>query len=65
MRVTVGSLESQFVNDIDPYSGSLTIPAPLAREINSDDAWLDFQCRMSLAEERIARAKPPGNHRET
>lgn len=37
------SLGSQFINDMDPYSGSSTRPAQLAVEVSSDDGWEDFQ----------------------
>ncbi len=43
MKKSLQSLSSQFINDIDPYLGRNTVPAPLAVELDSDEAWQDFQ----------------------
>ena len=43
MKKVSRSLSSQFINDIDPYSGSNTMPAQLAVELSSEHNWEDFQ----------------------
>lgn len=43
MKKNFQGLSSQFINDIDPYLGRNTVPAPLAVELNSEEAWQDFQ----------------------
>ena len=36
-------MASQFINDLDPYLGRLSIPTPVAVELDTDAAWQDFQ----------------------
>lgn len=45
MKMSYRGLESQFIDDLDPYLGATSkmIPVPVAIEFNSDDAWQDFQ----------------------
>lgn len=43
MNDSWGGVPTQFINDLDPYGGERTIPAPLAVEHNSESAWQDFQ----------------------
>ena len=43
MHKTWDGVPTQFINDLDPYKGGATIPAPLMVEMNSDAAWQDFQ----------------------
>ena len=37
------TLSAQFINDFDPYEGRDTIPAPLAKELDPDSGWKEFQ----------------------
>jgi hypothetical protein len=45
MRTHSRKLENQFINDLDPYIGvsGKTIPSPDVVELDSDEAWQDFQ----------------------
>ncbi len=36
-------LESQFIDDLDPYEGDQSIPVPDSLESNTAEAWQDFQ----------------------
>lgn len=43
MEKISSSLGSEFINDMDPYSGTNTRPAQLAARDSSEQDWEDFQ----------------------
>jgi hypothetical protein len=58
MKKVMQGLRSQFINDIDPYLGRSTVPAPLAVEMDSDAAWEDFQNRCESQRDGFADTQP-------
>lgn len=51
-------LDSQFIDDLDPYAGKNLIPSPDSTESNTDEAWQDFQDSVLLFQSDTPPAKP-------
>jgi hypothetical protein len=43
----------------DPYNGRLTIPAPLAREVDSNTAWQEFEELNDYFDTQYAETESP------
>ena len=60
MKKVSRGVSAHFINDIDPYLGSASLPAPMAVDLSADYTWEDFQDTSPSLHPDFAVTQPSG-----